>query len=428
MGVDDVEGAFGQALRGLPEVAGAERDVGRPVGGGVGRRLVHHGRREIDADDGAGRADPAGEVDGQGAGAAADVEEALPVGQVGQEVGGGVLGRPPAVGAQHGVGVAVDVGVAGGGHGRAIVAGAAGRNSDWHLALMPSSASMSIAPLPPVERVRPGLWSIPVPIPNNPLRYVLVYAFETDGGSTSSTPAGTPTTPSTRWPPGWPTAGASMADVRGVMVTHIHPDHYGLAGRVREASGAWVALHPADAALIPDRYDEPEELLDRGWPRPVAAVGSAARGGRGPDLRLDARPQVGVAGEARRPPGGRGQAGGPRLGPAGHLDAGALPRPPVLLGAPQPADADRRPRPAPDHAQHRAAPPVGRRPAGRLPPLAGEADALRQRRGAAGPRAPLRRPPGPADRAGRAPRAPLRRGPRRRSGPAGTPPGRWPAA
>ena len=37
-------------------------------------------------------------------------------------------------------------------------------------------------PFPGVEQVRPGLWSIPVPIPNNPLRYVLVYAFETDRG------------------------------------------------------------------------------------------------------------------------------------------------------------------------------------------------------------------------------------------------------
>ena len=36
--------------------------------------------------------------------------------------------------------------------------------------------------MPPVERVRPGLWSIPVPIPDNPLRYVLVYAFELDNG------------------------------------------------------------------------------------------------------------------------------------------------------------------------------------------------------------------------------------------------------
>jgi hypothetical protein len=27
--------------------------------------------------------------------------------------------------------------------------------------------------LPPVERVRPGLWSIPTPFPHSPLRYVL---------------------------------------------------------------------------------------------------------------------------------------------------------------------------------------------------------------------------------------------------------------
>ena len=32
-------------------------------------------------------------------------------------------------------------------------------------------------PLPPVERIRPGLWSIPVPLPNNSLRYVLVRAI-----------------------------------------------------------------------------------------------------------------------------------------------------------------------------------------------------------------------------------------------------------
>jgi len=36
--------------------------------------------------------------------------------------------------------------------------------------------------MPPVELVRPGMWSIPVPIPNNPLRCVLVYALELDNG------------------------------------------------------------------------------------------------------------------------------------------------------------------------------------------------------------------------------------------------------
>ena len=122
---------------------------------------------------------------------------------------------------------------------------------------------MSLAPLPPVERVRPGLWSIPVPIPNNPLRYVLVYAFETDGGIYIVDAGWNTDEAYDTLAAGLAVLGASVTDVRGVMITHIHPDHYGLAGRVRETSGAWVALHPADAALIKDRYDEPEELLAR---------------------------------------------------------------------------------------------------------------------------------------------------------------------
>ena len=128
-------------------------------------------------------------------------------------------------------------------------------------------AEVRAAPLPPVERVRPGVWSIPVPIPMNPLRYVLVYAFETDRGIYLVDAGWNTDEAFDTLVAGLATAGASVADVRGVMVTHIHPDHYGLAGRVRETSGAWVALHPADAALIPDRYEEPEKLLER-----VAAI------------------------------------------------------------------------------------------------------------------------------------------------------------
>jgi glyoxylase-like metal-dependent hydrolase (beta-lactamase superfamily II) len=126
-----------------------------------------------------------------------------------------------------------------------------------------SVAARSLSPLPPVERVRPGLWSVPVPIPSNSLRYVFVYVFETDRG---------PYIVDTGWntddafaalSDGLRQVGTDVADVQGALVTHIHPDHYGLAGRVREVSGAWVALHPADAALIKDRYEEPTDLLER---------------------------------------------------------------------------------------------------------------------------------------------------------------------
>ena len=36
--------------------------------------------------------------------------------------------------------------------------------------------------LPPVEQVRDDLWSVPVPLPHNPLRYVLVYLLGLDDG------------------------------------------------------------------------------------------------------------------------------------------------------------------------------------------------------------------------------------------------------
>ena len=108
--------------------------------------------------------------------------------------------------------------------------------------------------LPPVEKVAPGLWSIPVPIPDNPLRYVLVYVLELDDGIALVDAGWNTDEAFDALTDGLLEAGGSLADVRGVLVTHIHPDHYGLAGRVRQASGAWVALHPADAALLGARY------------------------------------------------------------------------------------------------------------------------------------------------------------------------------
>ena len=110
--------------------------------------------------------------------------------------------------------------------------------------------------LPPVEKIGDAIWSIPVPIPQNPLRYVLVYALEHSGG-VSLVDAGWNTDEAwTALSDGLGIAGYKVSDVHSVLVTHIHPDHYGLAGRVREHSGAWVGLHPADAALIPGRYGD----------------------------------------------------------------------------------------------------------------------------------------------------------------------------
>ncbi len=105
--------------------------------------------------------------------------------------------------------------------------------------------------LPPVEQLRADLWSIPVPIPHNPLRYNSIYAFALDGGGLGLIDTGWGSDDA--WAAltaGLTAIGGDVADVRGALVTHLHFDHLGLAGRVRDASGAWIAMHPADATAV----------------------------------------------------------------------------------------------------------------------------------------------------------------------------------
>jgi glyoxylase-like metal-dependent hydrolase (beta-lactamase superfamily II) len=104
--------------------------------------------------------------------------------------------------------------------------------------------------LPPVEQVRPGLWSLPTPFPQSPLRYVLSYLVEEPGG---------PVLVDTGWPSeaswdglvaGVAAAGHDITEIKAVLVTHFHSDHSGLAGQVRDVSGAWIGMHELDAAAL----------------------------------------------------------------------------------------------------------------------------------------------------------------------------------
>ena len=114
--------------------------------------------------------------------------------------------------------------------------------------------------LPPVERLADDLWSIPVGIPHGGLRYVSVYALALEGGGLGLVDAGWGSDEA--WAAlgqGLESIGAAVADVRGVLVTHLHFDHLGLAERVRQASGAWIAMHPADASIVgSDLFRDPE--------------------------------------------------------------------------------------------------------------------------------------------------------------------------
>jgi len=103
--------------------------------------------------------------------------------------------------------------------------------------------------MPRVEELGHGVWSLPVPIPGSPLGFTYVYLVSGDEGAVLV---------DTGWDhdESWEAltraverTGHGIEDIRGAVLTHFHPDHAGLAGRLRSASGAWIAMHPADIAV-----------------------------------------------------------------------------------------------------------------------------------------------------------------------------------
>lgn len=50
-------------------------------------------------------------------------------------------------------------------------------------------------------------------------------------------------------------------DINWIVITHIHPDHYGLASKLKELCGAEVAVHRAEVGLINSRYEDFAGLL-----------------------------------------------------------------------------------------------------------------------------------------------------------------------
>ncbi len=45
-------------------------------------------------------------------------------------------------------------------------------------------------------------------------------------------------------------AGGDVSEVVGAVVTHIHPDHFGLVERLKENSVAWIATHAAERSHV----------------------------------------------------------------------------------------------------------------------------------------------------------------------------------
>ncbi|MGW0042553.1 MBL fold metallo-hydrolase [Rhodococcus sp. NPDC003348] len=95
-----------------------------------------------------------------------------------------------------------------------------------------------------------GIFQITVPMTHNPLGSTFVYAMESPGGIVLVDAGWDGDEGWEGLTQGLESVGHSVTEVEGVVLTHFHPDHTGLCGRVREASGAWIAMHEDDHELF----------------------------------------------------------------------------------------------------------------------------------------------------------------------------------
>jgi glyoxylase-like metal-dependent hydrolase (beta-lactamase superfamily II) len=112
----------------------------------------------------------------------------------------------------------------------------------------------------PIEKY-PGIFQVKIPLPNNPLGFVNVYLLKSEQGSLLIDT-------------GWKSdgafdaltqqlaaAGVGLDDLRYIVVTHMHPDHSGLVGRLKELCQAELILHSHEIMMMDRRNIDFKEVM-----------------------------------------------------------------------------------------------------------------------------------------------------------------------
>ncbi|GAC1440440.1 MAG: MBL fold metallo-hydrolase [Mycobacteriales bacterium] len=144
---------------------------------------------------------------------------------------------------------------------------------------------------PGAFEVAPGVTRIPLPLPNDGLRAVNVYALRTDDGFVLIDAGWDLPESRTLLADALDSLGASLADVRRFLVTHVHRDHYTQAVAVRREVGSSVALGIGEKPTL-HLLQSPDRSPLMGQVRHLGVLGAAELAATIGLLVADAKPDL----------------------------------------------------------------------------------------------------------------------------------------
>ena len=114
-----------------------------------------------------------------------------------------------------------------------------------------------------MTEVRPGIYQIKLPIPNNPLENTNIYLVQGDTGYLLIDAGWNSEEALQSLRKQLTEIGIDFEDISQIIITHAHPDHYGLTGQLKQLSRASISLHHIEEELIIPRYANTDELIHR---------------------------------------------------------------------------------------------------------------------------------------------------------------------
>lgn len=130
---------------------------------------------------------------------------------------------------------------------------------------------------PEPEQVREGIWAVAIPAEKSPIAYTIDYVFETESGLAIVDTGWGEQSSADALARALESIGHDESEIQTILVTHMHPDHFGLVPSLLAGMPhRRLLMHEADLRLVDTRSDAVREATMPQWREIMLSTGAPA--------------------------------------------------------------------------------------------------------------------------------------------------------